>query len=158
MICEQIPNKGLSAGNVATRYVEELMRVRKFKSFGKIHGGHAHFWPWEFFVKNSKSLYIDNHGMWVLHTHVFWHGKSIYTISFTLSPSPDPFLTTPMPYRGIFSRKIQNFRILIMMTCGYSKPMFFGAGNRFKPLGLGHSEHRAGCLVRAPASSPSLEP
>ena len=109
MICEQIPNKGLSAGNVSTRYVEELMRVRKFKSFGKIQGGHAHFWPWEFYVKNSKSLYINNHGMWVLHTHVFWHGKSIYNISFTLRPSPDPFLTTPMPYRGIFFAKNSKF-------------------------------------------------
>ena len=42
-ICELIHNKGLSAGNVSTRYVEELMRVRKFNSFGKIQGGHAHF-------------------------------------------------------------------------------------------------------------------
>ena len=116
------------------------MRVRKFKSFGKIQGGHAHFWPWEFFVKNSKSLYINNHGMWVLHTHVFWHGKSIYTISFTLRPSPDPFLTTPMPYRGIFLRKIQNFRISIIITCGYSTAMFFDMRNRFTLLVL-HSNH-----------------
>ena len=140
MICEQIPNKGLSAGNVSTRYVEELMRVRKFKSFGKIQGGHAHFWPWEFYVKNSKSLYINNHGMWVLHTHVLWHGKSIYTISFTLRPSPDPFLTTPMPYRGNFLRKIQNFRISIIITCGYSTAMFFDMRNRFTLLVL-HSNH-----------------
>ena len=52
MIYEQIPNQGLSAGTVSTRYVEKLMRVINFNSFGKIQGGHAHFRPWEFFVKN----------------------------------------------------------------------------------------------------------
>ena len=140
-ICELIPNKGLSTGNVSTRYVDELIRVIKFNSFRKIQVGHAHFRPWEFFVKNSKSLYINNHDMWVLYTHVFWHEKSIYTISFTLRPSPDPFLTTPMPYRGIFLRKIPNFRILISITCGYSKPMFLDTRNRFKPLVLQPDHH-----------------
>ena len=130
----------MSAGNVSTRYVEELIRVRKFNSFGKIQVGHAHSRPWEFFVKNSKSLNINNHGMWVLYNHAFCHGKSIYTISFTLRPSPDPFLTTPIPYRGNFLRKIQNFRISIIITCGYSTPMFFDIKNRFTLLVL-HSDH-----------------
>ena len=142
-ICEQIPNKGLSAGNVSTRYVEELIRVRKFNSFGKIQVGHAHFRPWEFFVKNWKSLYINNHDMWVLYTHVFWHEKSIYTISFTLRQSPDPFLTIPMPDAipwDFFAKNskfsyINNHNMWVL----YSHVSWHE--NRFALLAL-HSDHR----------------
>ena len=33
-----------------------------------------------------------------------------------------------------FRANNRNFRILITMACGYSTPMFFGTGNRFKTL------------------------
>ena len=77
------------------------------------------------FAKNSKFSYINNHDMWVLYTHVFWHGKSIYTICFTLRPSPDPFMAgggnmgifgdskknpeIPIPIKGTPKKNKTNF-------------------------------------------------
>ena len=72
--------------------------------------------------------------MWVLYTHVFWYGESFKTIIFTLRPSRDPFLTTPMLYMVIFLCNNRNFHKLYTYAMWVLYTHVFWYGESFKTI------------------------